>query len=149
MTYKHDPALKTSDQLWAEIGILGRKVASTRPDLEGLNKQDQRIQTLLQSLPEEYMVIRDAIDGQETLDVDTVLQKLQEKEAQLKIGGEKAMYAKRGRDNDRHRPAKSKSSRRFRRYASGRRRSPEGKCFTCRKEGHLPRNAIIINSLSN
>jgi len=47
-------------------------------------KSERRFQALLQSLSDEYTVIRDVIDAQNKSDVEKKLQKLQEKKAQLK-----------------------------------------------------------------
>jgi len=61
--------------------------------MSGLAKPERRFQALLQALPEEYTVIRDAIDAQDNPDIERGLQKLQEKEAQLKAS-ETALWAK-------------------------------------------------------
>jgi len=52
--------------------------------MSDLFKPERRFQALLQSLPDEYTVIRDIIDAQNKSDVERELQKLQEKKAQLK-----------------------------------------------------------------
>ncbi len=78
------PAGVSIDEVWTHLSKLGRKIASTQPDMAGLSKPERRFQALLQALPEDYTVIRDAIDAQDTRDVERGLQKLQEKEAQLR-----------------------------------------------------------------
>jgi len=52
--------------------------------MSNLFKSERRFQVLLQSLSDEYMIIRDVIDAQNKSDVERELQKLQEKKAQLK-----------------------------------------------------------------
>ena len=73
------------DEAWAHLRKLGRKIAATLPDMSAFSKPDRRFQALLQALPEEYTAICDVISVQDTLDVEKGLQKLQEKEAQLKV----------------------------------------------------------------
>jgi len=52
--------------------------------MSDLFKSERRFQALLQSLSDEYTIIRDIIDAQNKSDVERELQKLQEKKAQLK-----------------------------------------------------------------
>lgn len=72
------------DETWTHLSRLGRKIAATKSDMAGLSKLERRFQALLQALLKDYMMIRDAINAQDTPDVERGLQKLQEKEAQLK-----------------------------------------------------------------
>ena len=98
LTNYKKPADKTIDEAWAEISKLGRKIAATQPDLKALNSNRQRLGTLLKSLPSDYDALIDGFDAQNDPDTDTVLQKLQEKEAALKAlataTAETAMYSK-------------------------------------------------------
>jgi len=52
--------------------------------MSDLFKSERHFQALLQSLSDEYTVIRNVIDAQNKSDIKKKLQKLQEKKAQLK-----------------------------------------------------------------
>lgn len=109
--------------------------------MAGLSKPERRFQALLQALPDEYFVIRDAIDAQDNPDVERGLQKLQEKEAQLKAGdtatalwadkrGQRSMNPNRG--SLKHRTADTK--RHYRWLSSSDSDNPPhrtAKCFLC------------------
>lgn len=82
--------------------------------------KERRFHQLLQSLPEEYSVIVDVFDTQGVIDVDRGLQRLEEKEASLRIA-ETGMYAK--RHTDKSRPSHSRS----RPHSSGSRRELRGR----------------------
>ncbi len=137
------PADISIEKAWTHLAKLARKIAATQKDMSGLSKPERRFQALLQSLPDEYTVIRDAIDAQDKPDVERGLQKLQEKEAQLKTT-EAALWAKRGneREGTGRGQDKRKTSRRRKSLSSSdsdqtRRRQPQRslKCFLC-GDGH-------------
>ena len=77
------PPNESIDGVWTHLTKLGRKITTTQPDLSSLNMPEQRFQTLLHELPEEYCMTCDGIDSQHTM-VDEGIALLQEKEAQLK-----------------------------------------------------------------
>ena len=137
------PADTSIEKAWTHLAKLARKIAATQKDMSGLSKPERRFQALLQSLPDEYTVIRDAIDAQDKPDVEKGLQKLQEKEAQLKTT-EAALWAKRGNERERtgRGQDKRKTSHRRKSLSSSdsdqpRRRQPQRslKCFLC-GDGH-------------
>ena len=88
------PADKLIRETWIDISRLARKVVAHQPKLEHLQSKEYRFQILLRSLPEEYAVIVDAIDGKGDQDIDVSMQKLEEKEAQLQRLNETGMWAK-------------------------------------------------------
>ncbi len=131
------------EKAWTHLAKLARKIAATQKDMSGLFKPERRFQALLQSLPDEYTVIRDVIDAQNKSDVEKGLQKLQEKEAQLKTT-EAALWVKRGNERERtgREQNKRKISHRRKSLSSSdsdqsRRRQPQRslKCFLC-GDGH-------------
>ena len=64
------PVNTSIDEAWTHLSKLGRKIAATQPDMNGLSKPERRFQVLLQALPEEYTVIRDAIDAQDDPNIE-------------------------------------------------------------------------------
>ena len=84
---------KTIDGAWADLQRYGSRIASADPAMAHFKTSKIRMQYLLASLPIEYATIRDAIDSQDDPDLDRCLQKLRDKEAQLKGGQKVAMYA--------------------------------------------------------
>ena len=146
-TYKKSPD-KSIDETWTEISSLARKIKETQPGYEVLATVSARIQSLLKSLPDEYSVIRDTIDTQGETDHEVIIQKLQEKEAELSRkatteltkSSETAMYAK--RHHHRHHSSSSNASMpdaprskgEPRRKARPQRRSPG--CFICESLKH-------------
>ena len=78
------PADKTIDETWTEIFKLTRKFYATQSELKVLTTFKKRLTIFLRRLSDEYMNIRDHIDAQNKPDVETAIQKLQKKEAQLK-----------------------------------------------------------------
>ena len=134
MNYKKSPDM-TIEATYTDITKKSRKVASLQPDMAGLANPKRRFQTLLQSLPSEYDVIRDAIDAQDNPDVDRSIQKLQEKEAQLAaIKAESALLARDQKDN-RRQPyripqRRSSSSDESPRRSNAKTRKTRG-CFLC------------------
>lgn len=71
--------------IYTDITKKSRKIAELQPNLKALVTSRRRFQTLLQSLPQEYDVIRDVIDAQDDLDIEKYIQKLEEKEAQIRV----------------------------------------------------------------
>jgi hypothetical protein len=136
------PTGTSIEEVWTRLTKLARQIAATQQDMSGLSKPECRFQALLQALPEEYTVIRDAIDAQERPDIKRGIQKLQEKEAQLNAT-ETALWAKRGnertdRGREKHkadRRRKSSSSSGSEHQSHHRRRSL--KCFLCGGEHRL------------
>ncbi len=88
------------EKTWTHLVKLAQKIVATQKDMSDLFKSERRFQALLQSLSDEYTVIRDIIDAQNKSDVEKKLQKLQEKKAQLKTT-ETALWVK--RENERER----------------------------------------------
>ncbi len=138
MGYKK-PADQSIQEAWTHLKKLGRKISDTQPDMKGLCRNDRLVQTLLASLPTEYMTTRDTLDAQGYLDVDIVLQRLQEKEASLKAD-ETTMWAKReaNRSRSRHQrrsaSAESGSGRRqYKRKSS----NDSRRCHICQSSRHF------------
>lgn len=145
MNYKKSPD-KTIEETWTELSKLARKIAHTQSDMKGLSTPERRLQTLLQSLPAEYDVIRDAIDAQDNPDHERAIQKLQEKEAQLLARTtETAMWAKR-KEDDRTKPNRRHIPNR-RRYSSSseenhkrrpiKKLGPKTGCFLCGEDHRI------------
>ncbi len=51
------------EKAWTHLAKLARKIVATQKDISGLFKPERRFQALLQSLSDEYTVIRDVIDA--------------------------------------------------------------------------------------
>ena len=64
------PVNTSINEAWTHLSKLGRKIAATQPDMNSLSKPERRFQALLQALPEEYTVIRDAIDAQDDPNIE-------------------------------------------------------------------------------
>ena len=86
------PANTSINEAWTHLGKIGKKMSTTKPKLKFLCDPKERFQSLLQALPKEYSGIWDGIDAQVNPDIETSLQKLQEKEALLKAE-ETALWA--------------------------------------------------------
>ena len=72
------------NEAWTHLGKIGKKMFTTKSKLKFLCDPEEHFQSLLQALPKEYSGIWDGIDTQVNPDIETSLQKLQEKEALLK-----------------------------------------------------------------
>ena len=72
------------NEAWTHLSKLDRKIAVTQSDINSLSKSEWCFQVLLQALSEEYTIICDVIDVQDNFNIEWDLQKLQEKETQLK-----------------------------------------------------------------
>ncbi|KAL8820806.1 MAG: hypothetical protein Q9191_007440 [Dirinaria sp. TL-2023a] len=101
------PADKTIDEAWAQVCEYGRKAATVSSDMAHLRTPVRCMQQLFASLGPDYRITVDAIvdtlDGSNaTRETEDILQKLREKETQLKTE-ESTMVAKQA--------AKHKSSR--------------------------------------
>ncbi len=127
--YKMPPNM-TVDEAWTQLGNLGRKIAATQPRLKDFATPEQRFQTLLQALPAEYAVTRDAIDAQDAPDIEMGLQKLQEKEAQLKAS-DNALWAGQQRRNKSHQERQTSRHGHGRRSSSNSDHSPPRRTLTC------------------
>ncbi len=51
------------EKTWTHLVKLARKIVATQKDISNLFKSERRFQALLQSLSDEYTVIRDVIDA--------------------------------------------------------------------------------------
>jgi hypothetical protein len=83
VTYQKTEDVTVQDAL-VHLQNLARKIGASRPKLKDVFDQGEILQQLLAALPSEYSGIRDGFDSQVSIDVDTALTKLQEKESQLK-----------------------------------------------------------------
>lgn len=78
------PVNKTIDEAWTKIFKLTKRLCVIQLNLKMLTTSKKRFATLLRSLSDEYNNVRDVINAQNNADVNIAIQKLQEKEAQLK-----------------------------------------------------------------
>ena len=139
-----------------------RKIAKLQLDMKIMITFARRLQTLLQFLLNEYVIIRDVIDAQIDFDVEIFIQKLQEKKTQLKVN-ETVMWAKNNdRKNERRDERRSYliSQRRYssssndRSFNRNRRRETNNKsifkskkeCFLC-DEFHRIKNCELLRKL--
>ncbi|KAL8817470.1 MAG: hypothetical protein Q9191_008141 [Dirinaria sp. TL-2023a] len=116
-------------------------MASTTPDMASFNTPARRLQTLLQSLPPEYSVIRDAIDAQKDLDVELSFQKLMDKEAQLKAD-ETVIYDRGNYRNFNRQRRSSSSDDSLRKSArkDNKSRRKDVFCLLCEEKGYKAMN---------
>lgn len=134
---------------WTDIQRLARHVKSSNPAMKDFATQNQMFQQLLAALPPSYDAIRDAIDGQIDMDVDTMLQRLLEKESHLKIG-ESAHVSRFHRKADK--PSSSSPRRRRQQSAKEASLSPERprrtlKCWACRGDHMWRRCPHIVEHM--
>ncbi len=158
--YKKSPDLDIQ-ATFTDISKKSRKVAATSSDMKAFTTEKRRFQILLDSLPPEYDVIRDAIDAQDNPNIQRSIKKLKEKEQQLKEAAiETAMWARdndrrSGRDRDRQRPiayripqrrhSDSDGSPPPRRNRSSAKSKHKG-CFLC-DEDHRVRDCPLLHQL--
>ena len=71
--------------IYIDITKKSRKIAKLQSNMKSIALLARRFQTLLQSLLDEYNIIRDVIDAQINSNIETSIQKLQEKKTQLQI----------------------------------------------------------------
>jgi len=157
ITYKKPVDLSIEDAL-TYLKKLSRKIIGTQKGMHDLSTDRRLLSALLNSLPEEYMVIKDAIEAQKDPNLDLAIQKLLEKEAQLKAQ-ETAMWAERNK-KAKYRTDRSTSRRPRRSSSSGSNRSRNGRpstaeCFLCLKNHfvrdcpHLPYAQKKVQMRSN
>ena len=75
--------------IYIDITKKSRKIAKLQSNMKSIALLARRFQTLLQSLLDEYNIIRDVIDAQINSNIETSIQKLQEKKTQLQIKNKK------------------------------------------------------------
>ena len=163
VNYKKSPDVSI-EATYTDITKKSRKIASMQTDMAALATPKRRFQTLLQSLPAEYMTIRDAIDAQDNPDIDRSIQKLQEKEASLKAEkGETALVAYDRRDNrpayripqrrssssdeDSHRPNRNQRRESERQESKRSRQRKTSSCFLCGKDDHRIKDCSLLKKL--
>lgn len=135
---------KTIDKAWIEIFKLTQKFCVTQSELKVLTTLKERLTILLRGLSNEYMNIQDHIDAQNKSDIETAIQKLQEKEAQLKAKGTKTeendLWVKRGdkriiKEHHKSRHLFSSNDKTKRLYkAQATLNGLKGGCYICDKE---------------
>jgi hypothetical protein len=128
------------EEAWVKLKEIRRKVVAIKPRLKDIYSEDILLYFLMRRLPEEYSIIRETLNSQESLSVQAKILKLQTKEAELQEGeNEEAhpSYIQRSRGYQPRRHHK------FSIYSTNSESKHRGGCYLC-GEQHYFRNCDML-----